>query len=101
MRLMFYLNVFYLPSLKDFVGHYKLWNEVMFWFTQLMYFNVYMPLLIKPDMSRDAGYEIYALFDKHHKESYSLYSISCESGWVYRYIYNLYIFFYFMLYRAH
>ena len=33
MLMMFYLNVFYLPTLKDFVGHYKLWNEVMFWFT--------------------------------------------------------------------
>ena len=55
MRLMFYLNVFYLPSLKDFVGHYKLWNEVMFWFAQLMCYNVYIPLLIKPDMSRDTG----------------------------------------------
>ena len=28
LRLMFYLNVFYFPTLKDFVGHYKLWNEV-------------------------------------------------------------------------
>ena len=26
-----YLNVFYLPSLKDVVGHYKLWNEMIFW----------------------------------------------------------------------
>ena len=25
------LNVFSLPTLKDVVGHYKLWNEVMFW----------------------------------------------------------------------
>ena len=55
MRLMFYLNVFYLPTLRDLIRHYKLWNEVMFWFTQLMCYNVYMPLLIRPDMSRDAG----------------------------------------------
>ena len=33
MLVMFNLNVFYLPTLKDIVGHYKLWNEVMFWFT--------------------------------------------------------------------
>ena len=32
MLMMFYLNVFYLPTLKDVVGQYKLWNEVMFWF---------------------------------------------------------------------
>ena len=25
------LNVFSLPILKHVVGHYKLWNEVMFW----------------------------------------------------------------------
>ena len=31
MLTMFYLNVFSLPTLKDVVGHYKLWNEVMFW----------------------------------------------------------------------
>ena len=28
---LFYLNVFSLSTLKDVVGHYKLWNEVMFW----------------------------------------------------------------------
>ena len=33
MLMMFYLNVFYLPTLKDVVGYYKLQNEVMFWFT--------------------------------------------------------------------
>ena len=27
MLMMFYLNEFYLPTLKDVVGHYKLWNE--------------------------------------------------------------------------
>ena len=31
MLMMFYLNVFSLPTLKDVAGHYKLWNEVMFW----------------------------------------------------------------------
>ena len=31
------------------------WNEVMFWFTQMMCYNVYIPLLIRPDMSRSAG----------------------------------------------
>ena len=55
MLMMFYLNVFYQPTLKDFVGHYKLWNEVMFWFTQMMCYNVYIPLLVRPDMSRNAG----------------------------------------------
>ena len=52
MLMMFYLNVFYLPTLKD---YYKLWNEVMFWFTQMMCYDVYISLLIRPDMSRSAG----------------------------------------------
>ena len=47
MLMMFYLNVFYLPTLKDVVGHYKLRNEVMFWFTQMMCYNVYIPLLMR------------------------------------------------------
>ena len=37
MLMMFYLNVFYLSTLKQVVGQYKLCNEVMFWFTQIMY----------------------------------------------------------------
>ena len=43
MLMMFYFNVFYLPTLKDIVGHYKLWNEVIVWFTQMMCYNVYIP----------------------------------------------------------
>ena len=52
---MFYLNVFYLPTVKEIVRHYKLWNEVMLWLTQMMCYNVYIPLLIRPEMSRNAG----------------------------------------------
>ena len=48
-NMMFYLNVFYLLTLKDVVGHYKLWSEVMFQFTQIMCYNVHIPLLIRPD----------------------------------------------------
>ena len=40
---------------KDVVGHSKLWSEVMAWFTKMMCYNVYIPLLIMPDMSRNAG----------------------------------------------
>ena len=47
MLMMFYLNVFNLPTLKDVVGHYKLWNEVIVWFTQMMCYNVYIPFLIR------------------------------------------------------
>ena len=47
MLMMFRLNLFYLPTLKEVVGHYKSCNEVMFWFTQMMCYNVYIPLLIR------------------------------------------------------
>ena len=47
MLMMFRLNVVYLPTLKEVVGHYKSCNEVMFWFTQMRCYNVYIPLLIR------------------------------------------------------
>lgn len=40
MLMMFYLNVFYLPILKQVVIQYKMCNQVMFWFTQMMCYNV-------------------------------------------------------------
>ena len=40
MLMMFYLNVFSFPTLKDVVGHYKLWNEVMFWLNTIVCYNV-------------------------------------------------------------
>jgi len=40
MLMMFYLNVFYLPILKQVVIQYKMWNQVTFWFTQMMCYNV-------------------------------------------------------------
>ena len=47
MLMMFYLNVFYLPTLKQVVGHYKSCNEVMFWFTQMMCYDGYISLLMR------------------------------------------------------
>ena len=65
MLMMFYLNVFYLPTLKDVVGHYKLWNEVTFWFTQMMCYNVYIPLLIRQanDVEENPGPTIFDIID--------------------------------------
>ena len=71
MLMMFYLNVFYLPTLKDVVGHYKLWNEVISWFTQMM--CTMFTFHRCPELQSN---EIHALYDKHKKESYSLFSIS-------------------------
>ena len=32
MLMIFYLNVFQLPTLIQVVGQYKMWNKVVFWF---------------------------------------------------------------------
>ena len=65
MLMMFYLNVFYLPTLKQVVGQYKMWNQVMFWFTQMMCYNVYIPLLIRQanDVEENPGPTIFDIID--------------------------------------
>ena len=65
MLMMFYLNVFYLPTLKQVVAHYKSCNEVMFWFTQMMCYNVYIPLLIRQanDVEENPGPAIFDIID--------------------------------------
>ena len=37
MLMMFHLYVFYLSILKRVVGQYKMWNDVMFWFSQMIF----------------------------------------------------------------
>ena len=39
MFMMFHLNVFYLPILKQVVGQYKMWNDVIFWFWQMIFYT--------------------------------------------------------------
>ena len=34
-------------TLKDFVGYYKFWNEVIVWFMQMIFYNVYIPLQMR------------------------------------------------------
>ena len=65
MLMMFRLNVFYLPTLKQVVGHYKSCKEVMFWFTQMMCYNVYIPLLMKQenDVEENPGSTIFDIID--------------------------------------
>ena len=62
---MFYLNVFYLPTLIDVVGYYKLWNEVMVWLTQMICYNAYIPLLIRQanDVEKNPGLAIFDIID--------------------------------------
>ena len=65
MLMMFCLNVFYLPTLKQVVIQYKMWNQVMFWFTQMMCYNVYIPLLIRQanDVEENPGPTIFDIID--------------------------------------
>ena len=37
--MMFHLNIFYLSVLKQVVRQYKLWNDVMFWFSQIIIYE--------------------------------------------------------------
>ena len=61
MLMMFYLSVFYLPTLKQVVGQYKIWNEVMFRFTRIICYNVYIPLLMRQanDVEENPGPTIF------------------------------------------
>ena len=65
MLMTFYLNVFYLLTLKQVVIPYKMLNQVMFWFTQMMCYNVYIPLLIRQanDMEENPGPSIVDIID--------------------------------------
>ena len=37
--MMFYLSVFYLTVLNQVVGQYKMWNDVIFWFSQTIFYK--------------------------------------------------------------
>ena len=65
MLMTFYLNVFYLLTLKQVVIPYKMLNQVMFWFTQMMCYNVYIPLLIRQanDVEENPGPTIFDIID--------------------------------------
>ena len=63
MLMMFYLNVFYLRRWINY--YYKLWNEVIVWFTQMMCYNVYIPLLIRQanDVEENPGPTVFDIND--------------------------------------
>ena len=50
-----------MPTLKQVVGQYKIWNEVMFWFTRMICYNVYIPLLMRQanDVEENPGPTIF------------------------------------------
>ena len=65
MVVMFYLNVFYLPVLKQVVGQHKMWNDVMFWFSKMIFYNAYIPLLLRQaiDVEENPGPTIFDVID--------------------------------------
>ena len=52
-------------TLKQVVMQYKMLNQVMFWFTQMMCYNVYIPLLIRQanDVEENPGPTIFDIID--------------------------------------
>ena len=65
MFMMLYLNVFYLPTLKQVVGRYQMWNEVKFWFTQMALYNICIPLITRQanDVEENPGPTIFDIID--------------------------------------
>ena len=65
MVMTFYFNVFYLMTLKQVVIPYKMLNQVMFWFTQMMCYNFCIPLLIRQvnDLEENPGPTIFDIID--------------------------------------
>ena len=63
--MMFYLNLFYLPVLKQVVEQHKMWNDVMFWFSQMIFYNAYIPLLIRQanDVEENPGPTIFDVIE--------------------------------------
>nr|XP_058945358.1 uncharacterized protein LOC131773390 [Pocillopora verrucosa] len=51
--------------LKQVVGQHKMWNDVMFWFSQMIFYNAYIPLLIRQanDVEENPGPTIFDVID--------------------------------------
>jgi hypothetical protein len=47
MLIIFYLNVFYLPCLKNLVTKIEKNNEVCMWYAQMVCYHVFVPLLLR------------------------------------------------------
>ena len=57
--------MFLLPTLKQVVIQYKMWNQVMFWFIQMTCYNVYIQLLTRQanDEEENPGPTIFDIID--------------------------------------
>ena len=69
---MFYLNVFYFPALKKVVGQYNMWNDETFWFSQMIYFNFYIPLFTR----QANGLDNICRMSLHQQEQYVLITVN-------------------------
>ena len=51
--------------LKQVVVQHKMWNDVMFWFSQMIFYNAYIPLLIRQanDVEENPGPTIFDVID--------------------------------------
>jgi len=58
-------TLFLMPKLKQVVTQYKMWNDVMLWLTQMMCYNVYIPLLIRQmnDVKENLNRTIFDVID--------------------------------------
>ena len=68
---MFHLNVFYFLELKQVVGQYKMWNDETFWFSQMIYFNFYIPLFTR----QANGLDNICRMSLHQQEQYVLITV--------------------------
>ncbi|XP_066030315.1 uncharacterized protein [Pocillopora verrucosa] len=51
--------------LKQVVGQHKMWNDVMFWFSQMIFYNAHIPLLIRQtnDLEENPSPTIFDVID--------------------------------------
>ena len=65
MSMIFYLIVFYLPTLTRVIEQYQRSNKVMSWFHQMMCYHAYIPLLLRlsNDVVENPGPTLYHIIN--------------------------------------
>ena len=66
MLMLFYMNIFYLPTLKRLLIRCKSDNETLIWFVKAFcYYRVYVPLLLRlsNDVETNPGPTVYDIVD--------------------------------------
>ena len=86
MLMMLYMNAFYLPTSKQVVEQYKIWNEIVLWFTQFMYYNVYIGhCWYNVDNKKPSNILVFKVIRYHHELPCTLNSVVFElsSCWLF------------------